>query len=179
MDYSKGELDPAELTPIEERLRAERVTPTPVELDALKLRAMRQAAPAAPRFRKGVWMKSRLALTLMIVLGLMMSTTGAGLAISGSSDRGSAAEGQYGGKEDKGGPDNLAGTVQGGTQGGSDNAGSGPTTESQPTEQVAVATDDGGSLPFTGFVTIPLIVGGVALLSGGALLRWRARDQRE
>jgi hypothetical protein len=176
MDYSNGELDPAELTPIEERLRAERVTATPVELDALKLRAMRQAAPAAPRFRKGVWMKSRLALTLMIVLGLMMSTTGAGLAISGSSDRGSAAQGQYGGEEDNGGPeDNLAGTVQG----GSDNAGSQPTADSQPTEQVAVATDDGGSLPFTGFVTIPLIVGGVALLSGGALLRWRARDERE
>jgi hypothetical protein len=174
MDYSNGELDPAELTPIEERLRAERVTATPVELDALKLRAMRQAAPAAPRFRKGVWMKSRLALTLMIVLGLMMSTTGAGLAISGSSDRGSAAQGQYGGgDEDNGGPENLAGTVQGGGQGGADVA------DSQPTEQVAVATDDGGSLPFTGFVTIPLIVGGVALLSGGALLRWRARDQRE
>jgi hypothetical protein len=175
MDYSNGEHDPAELTPVEERLRAERVTATPVELDALKLRAMRQAAPAAPRFRKGVWMKSRLALTLMIVLGLMMSTTGAGLAISGSSDRGSAAEGQYGGGGEKGeNPnDNLAGTVQGGGQGGSD------TADSQPVEQVAVATDDNGSLPFTGFVAIPLIVGGVALLSGGAILRWRARDERE
>ena len=175
MDYSNGELDPAELTPIEERLRAERVTATPVELDALKLRAMRQAAPAAPRFRKGVWMKSRLALTLMIVLGLMMSTTGAGLAISGGSDRGSAAGAQYGQDEDDGPNENLAGTLQG----GSNNAGSQPTADSQPTEQVAVATDDGGSLPFTGFVTIPLIVGGVALLSGGALLRWRARDERE
>jgi hypothetical protein len=172
MDYSNGERDPAELTPVEERLRAQRVTATPIELDALKLRAMRQAAPAAPRFRKGVLMKSRLALTLMIVLGLMMSTTGAGLAISGSSDQGSAAQGQYGGEEDNGPEDNLAGTVQGGGQGGSD------TADSQPTEQVAVATDDGGSLPFTGFVTIPLIIGGVALLSGGALLRWRARDQR-
>jgi hypothetical protein len=174
MDYSNGELDPAELTPIEERLRAERVTATPIELDALKLRAMRQAAPAAPRFRKGVLMKSRLALTMMIVLGLMMSTTGAGLAISGSSDRGSAAQGQYGVEGDGGPEDNLAGTVQGG--GG---AGSQPTADSQPTEQVAVATDDGGSLPFTGFVAIPLIVGGVALLSGGALLRWRARGERE
>jgi hypothetical protein len=177
MDYSNGEHDPAELTPVEERLRAERVTATPVELDALKLRAMRQAAPAAPRLRKGVLMKSRLALTLMIVLGLMMSTTGAGLAISGgSSDRDSAAAGQYG-KDNDGGPeDNLAGTVQGG-DGGGDVAGSQPTTDPQPTEQVAVATDSGESLPFTGFVTIPLIVGGVALLASGALLRWRARDE--
>jgi len=178
MDYSNGERDPAELTPIEQRLRAERATATPVELDALKLRAMRQAAPAAPRLRKGVWMKSRLALTLMIVLGLMMSTTGAGLAISGSSDSGSAAQGQYGKDDDDGGPnDNLAGTVQGGDGGGGDVAGTAPAADTQPTEQVAVATDDGGSLPFTGFVTIPLIVGGVALLSGGALLRWRARDE--
>jgi hypothetical protein len=169
MDYSNGERDPAELGPIEERLRMERATATPTELDALKLRAMKQARSAAPTFRKGAWMKSRLALTLMIVLGLMMSTTGAGLAISGSSGSGSAAQGQYG-DDDKGEKDdNLAGAIQG--DGGNDAA------ESQPSEQVAVAGDeDSGSLPFTGFFTIPLIVGGVALLSGGALLRWRARD---
>jgi hypothetical protein len=172
MDYSNGASDPADLTPIEERLRAERVTATAVELDALKLRAMRQAAPAAPRFRKGAWMKSRLALTLMIVLGLMMSTTGAGLAISGSSDSGSAAKAQYGNDNDDNG-DDVAGTLQGQGNGN----GVGDTAESQPAEQVAVAgDDDSGSLPFTGFFTIPLIVGGVALLSGGALLRWRARD---
>jgi hypothetical protein len=171
MDYSNGASDPADLAPIEERLRAGRVTATAVELDALKLRAIRQAAPAAPRFRKGVWMKSRLALTLMIVLGLMMSTTGAGLAISGSSDSGSAAKAQYDDNGDDNG-DDVAGTLQGqGGNGGSD------TGASQPTEQVAAAgDDDSGSLPFTGFFTIPLIVGGVALLSGGALLRWRARD---
>ena len=168
MDYTNGENAPAELTPVEERLRAQRVTATPVELDALKLQAMRQAAPAAPRFRKGEWMKSRLALTLVIVLGLMMSTTGAGLAISGSSGQGSAAQGQYGGGEGTGSPDNVAGT---------DPIGAEP-VQSQPTEQVAVATaDDGASLPFTGFVTIPLIVGGVALLVGGALVRRGARDE--
>jgi hypothetical protein len=168
MDYTNGESAPVELTPVEERLRAERVTATPVELDALKLRAVRQAAPAAPRFRKGAWMKSRLALTVLIALGLMMSTTGAGLAISGSSGQGSAAQGQYGAGEGTGSPDKLAGT---------DPSGAEP-AQSQPTAQVAVATaDDGASLPFTGFVTIPLIVGGVALLAGGALLRWRARDE--
>jgi hypothetical protein len=176
MDYPNRASDPADLTPIEERLRAERVTATAVELDALKLRAMRQAAPAAPRFRKGAWMKSRLALTLMIVLGLMMSTTGAGLAISGNSDNGSAAKAQYGDQNDDNG-DNVAGTLQGQDNGNGNGDGVGDTAESQPTEQVAVAgDDDGGSLPFTGFFTIPLIVGGVALLSGGALLRWRARD---
>jgi hypothetical protein len=172
MDYPNGERSPADLASTEERLRAGRVMATAVELDALKLRAKRQAAPAAPRFRKGMWMKSRLALTLMIVLGLMMSTTGAGLAISGSSDSGSAAKAQYGKDDDDNGKDNLAGAIQDG------NGGGGVDTAPQATQQVAATTTDdgGGSLPFTGFFTIPLIVGGVALLSGGALLRWRARD---
>jgi hypothetical protein len=164
MDYSNGDRTAADLAPIEERLRADRVTASPIELDELKLRAMRQAAPATPKLRKGMWMKSRLALTLMVMLGLMMSTTGAGLAISGSSDNGSAAKAQYG---DEGGQteDKVVGTQQGGEP-----------AETQPIEQVAVASDNSGTLPFTGFFTIPLIVGGVVLLSGGAVLRWRARD---
>ncbi len=40
-------------------------------------------------------MKSRLALTLLLVAGFMLSTTGATLAISGSSGHGSAATNQY------------------------------------------------------------------------------------
>ena len=43
-------------------------------------------------------------------------------------------------------------------------------------EQAAVVSDDGGSLPFTGFFTIPLIIGGVALLTSGAVLRRRTRE---
>ena len=90
-----------------------------------------------------------------------MSTTGAGLAISGSSDQGNAAEAQYQKKDDGNiGSDDVAGEDQG---------------AADPVEQAAVV-DDGGSLPFTGFLAIPLIVGGVALLTGGALLRWRSRD---
>jgi hypothetical protein len=33
-----------------------------------------------------------------------------------------------------------------------------------------------GSLPFTGFVAIPLLVGGVALAGTGAVLRRRTRE---
>lgn len=95
----------------------------------------------------------------------MMSTTGAGLAISGSSGQGNAAEAQYEKKDD-----GQLGEEKGAQQGQEENT--------QPTEQAAVVSDpdDGESLPFTGFFTIPLIVGGVALLTGGALLRWRSRD---
>ena len=72
-------------------------------------------------------MKSRLALTLMIVAGLMLSTTGAGLAISGNSGSGNAATNQYQQVEPKEN-ENGNGNVLGQNQGGGD---------TQPTEQVA------------------------------------------
>ena len=164
MDQSRDRI-PAELASTEERLRAERVQPSALELDELKQRVLRQAASAATgqTRQKGNLLKSRLVLTLAIVLGLMMSTTGAGLAISGSSDQGNAAEAQYEpGNDGKIGGDDVAGQEQ---------------VAADPVEQAAVVDDGGGeSLPFTGFFTIPLIVGGVALLTGGALLRWRSRQ---
>ena len=99
-----------------------------------------------------------------------MSTTGAGLAISGSSGQDNAAEAQYQQQDD-----GQLGEEEGAVQGQEDDQ-----DAAQPTEQAAVVsqpTDDGGSaLPFTGFFTIPLIVGGVALLTGGALLRWKSRE---
>ena len=107
-------------------------------------------------------MKSRLALTMILVLGVMMSGTGATIAITGASDKGSAAAGEYG--LGGNGGNNLAGQNQGG--GGDD---------TQPVEQVA-AQGGSGSLPFTGFVAIPLLVGGVALAGTGAVLRRRTRE---
>jgi LPXTG-motif cell wall-anchored protein len=41
-------------------------------------------------------MKSRMAIVAMLVSGLVMSTAGTGLAVTGLTDTGSAAEGQYG-----------------------------------------------------------------------------------
>ena len=102
-------------------------------------------------------MKSRIALTAILVLGVMMSGTGATIAITGASDNGSAASAEYGDS----GSGNLAGQEQGG--------------EAQPPEQVA-AQGGSGSLPFTGFLAIPLLVGGVALLGTGAALRRRTRE---
>jgi LPXTG-motif cell wall-anchored protein len=40
--------------------------------------------------------KSRMAITSMLVAGIVMSTAGTGLAVTGLTDTGSAAEGQYG-----------------------------------------------------------------------------------
>src|ERR1700761_4540563 len=89
---------PAELHDIEETLRANRPETSPLELDRIKLQAIRQATQGRPSFlarQKGAFMKSRLAMMLVIAAGFMLSTTGAGLAISGSSSSGSAAGSQY------------------------------------------------------------------------------------
>lgn len=115
-------------------------------------------------------MKSRLAMTMILVLGVMMSGTGATIAITGASDTGSAGVSQYGNANENGqeqGGNNLAGQEQGG---GGDNG-----DDTQPVEQVA-AQGGSGSLPFTGFVAIPLLVGGVALAGTGAVLRRRTRE---
>ena len=51
----------------------------------------------------------------------------------------------------------------------------------QPARQVeAGAQGSGGEeLPFTGFAAIPILLGGVALLTSGLVLRKRAADERE
>jgi hypothetical protein len=171
MDDKNRDRTPADLLKIAERLRDERPVATLLELDRIKLRARRQAQRSGPSFyarQKGTLMKSRLALTLMIALGLMMGTTGATLAITGSSGSGSAAQSQYDqvqpdtqGQDEAPVVNTLGDTGDGGAP---------------PAEQVEVATvsDDGGSLPFTGFLAIPLLIGGVALLGAGAVLRRKA-----
>lgn len=170
MDRNDRDRTPADLVRIEQRLREERPLATPLELDRIKLRARHQAERPGTSFyarQKGKLMKSRLALVLMIALGLMMSTTGATLAISGSSGSGSAAQNQY---------DTVQPQQTGGDQPQAETLGD--TGNEVPTEaeqvEVADTSDEGGSLPFTGFVAIPLLIGGVALVSAGAVLRRKA-----
>ena len=119
-------------------------------------------------------MRSRLAILLMLVLGLTFSTTGAGLAISGFADGdGQAAQTQYDTDDDGGGvlPDSDDG----------DNGGGGVTPDSddeadvQPARQFESATS-GGSLPFTGFAAIPVLLLGLGLLSAGLIVRRTSRD---
>ena len=98
----------------------------------------------------------------------MMSTTGAGLAITGSSGQDNAAQAQYGEKDD----DSIAPKAE---DPGEGTKGVAESPQTGAAEQAAVV-DDGGSLPFTGFFTIPLIIGGVALLTSGAVLRRRTRE---
>jgi hypothetical protein len=50
------------------------------------------------------------------------------------------------------------------------------TPETQPTRQAAAAAQT-SQLPFTGFAAIPVLLGGLALLSGGLVLRRRTRSE--
>ena len=132
-------------------------------------------------------MKSRLAILGMLVAGMLLSTAGAGMAISGlSGDDASVA--QYGRGNDNnnaGGRGGGGGAVlpeQGENQGvagaGADNAGGGGGAGLQPSRQVEAGADSGGggALPFTGLAAIPILLGGVALLTTGMILRRRTHD---
>jgi hypothetical protein len=196
--------NPAEFHDIEETLRANRPETSPLELDRIKLQAIRQADQGRPSFvarQKGAFMKSRLAMMLVIAAGFMLSTTGAGLAISASSSSGSAAESQYTpagehsghhsenqgvkGANTKGGNECTDNGSNGGNAGGGGNSGANGSNCNEPAEvEVAPApaeqqavVSSGSSLPFTGFVAIPLLIIGVLMVVGGAMLRFKSRKQ--
>jgi hypothetical protein len=144
-------------------LQENRPEATDLELDRIKQRIRHRAAQPSRRRQD---MKSRLAILLMLVLGMVFSTTGAGLAIQGlGSDDASVS--QYGtptptptppgdvlGEEDEGG---VSGDVQ-------------------APRQVESGSDS--QLPFTGFLALPVLLGGVALLSAGLVLRRRTHGDR-
>src|SRR3954470_11647492 len=83
-----------DLQPVIDQLRANRPEATALELDAVKQQVRaRVAAPARRRTRSNQLMKSRLVILTMLVLGMLLSTTGVGLAVSGlSGDNASIAE---------------------------------------------------------------------------------------
>jgi LPXTG-motif cell wall-anchored protein len=86
---------PVELEAVAHRMRAERPEVTPLEMDALRRKISARLVRAdTPRREQS--MKSRMAIVAMLVSGLVMSTAGTGLAVSGLTDTESAAEGQYG-----------------------------------------------------------------------------------
>ncbi len=171
------------------QLREQRPELSELELDHVKQRVRRRAF-ATPR--KGQTMRSRLAILGMLVLGMLMSTTGAGLAIiamlvfgmvlstgggalavSGfTSQQGNAAQGQY----QQGVDDEDDGDT--GVLGEDEDSGPADDEAVQPARQAeAGAQATGGEqLPFTGFAAIPILLGGVALLASGLVLRKRAAD---
>jgi hypothetical protein len=140
-------------------LRDRRPEATELELDEIKQRILRRAAQPPRRAQP---MKSRLAILAMLIVGFVFSTAGVGLAVGGLSGSGSAAVSQYG---------TPTPTPPGNVLGEEEN-GNGQTTGLQPARQVENGSSN--QLPFTGFAAIPILLGGIVLLSGGLVLRWRA-----
>jgi hypothetical protein len=167
-----------DLQPVIDQLRANRPEATALELDAVKQRVQaRVANPARRRTRGNQLMKSRLVILTMLVLGMMLSTTGAGLAVTGlSGDNAGVAE--Y--KTPTGG--GVLGDQDSGSGTQPSNGGGGGTspntaTPVQPARQVEAGANN-SKLPFTGFAAIPVLLGGIALLSAGLVLRRRTGDER-
>jgi hypothetical protein len=151
-------------------LRESRPEATELELDEIKQRVRRRAARPSGGSQD---MKSRLAILLMLVLGLMLSTTGAGIAVQDLTDN-DASISQYGGAQ-------AEEDDSGGVLGQEDTGGGGTNTDNeeavQPAAQVETAADT-DRLPFTGFLALPVLIGGVALLSAGLVLRRRTRGDQ-
>jgi hypothetical protein len=177
MSFVKGVMSD-DLGQIERLLREQRPRLTVLEEDELRSRVWARAQRPVAGSRPGGIMRTRLAITTTLVMGLLMSGTGAGLAVSGISGDGSAGTAQY--------PQQVAPDEQpsgdvlgdeptsGGEEPGNENGGA-PGDESQPTRQVAAPDDD--SLPFTGLAAIPLLLAGVGLLGFGIVLRRGARSE--
>jgi hypothetical protein len=178
MSRNDNHLHDAELGPVIDRLQAERPTASDLELGLIKQRVRDRVAPSARRSRRTEFMRSRLAIIAMLVFGMVLSTGGGALAVSGfTSQQDNAAQGQYGpGSDDEGG--NVLGEEESGNPAPDNGAPAGEEEASQPTRQVeAGAQGSGGEeLPFTGFAAIPILLGGVALLTSGLVLRKRAGD---
>ena len=104
-------------------------------------------------------MKPRIAVALVLAMGLLTSGTGATLAVI--SESGSAAQVQYPDLKPK---DRISPGV----------LGSEPGDGAAVQEEQQVASSGGSELPFTGFLAIPLLVVGVAFLVAGGVLRSRA-----
>jgi LPXTG-motif cell wall-anchored protein len=152
-------------------------------------------------------MKSRLAIVAALAFGTLFTTAGAGLAVSGvTSGADNASVAQYGAPPPPPtAPGEGIAPVTRPTNGPPVSPAeesptptptivtptTGPTTEVahqtnappvhfppeeiQPTRQVEVST--ASRLPVTGFAAIPVLLGGIALLTGGLVLRRRSRPE--
>jgi hypothetical protein len=169
MQHNELDHDAEGLDQVAARLRAERPRLTGIELDAIQRRARRHRAGGAAR-QSGGFMRSRIAILTMLVAGLLFSTTGASLAVTGFTADDQASVAQYGG-----GDDNDVAGEHGSGGGGNEVAGAEDTSpDVQPAEQAQFSSGQSdGQLPFTGFAAIPVLLIGVALLGAGLVLRRR------
>ena len=163
---------PPDLVDTVDRLERERPVASPLELDQMKTRIMARAQGTRRSGAKGSVLKTRFAITMMLVVGILLSCTGAGLAVSGSSSSGNAGAAQYTKPETNNNNNNTTnnnGNVLGQEE---------QPAATQEANQVA-ATTSSGSLPFTGLAAIPILALGVGLFGTGIVVRRTARRDAE
>ena len=165
---------PDDLIQVAERLTAARPKLDPERLARSRKHVLTRARAArgrgAPAER--LW-RPRLVLTGMLVLGIMLSTAGVGLAISGLAANGSAGKAQYG--NPGGPPPGKPPTGRGSHSQLSSSGRTGARSTAVNATGQTKATSEKSGLPFTGLAAIPLIVAGVALLITGIGLRRRTK----
>ncbi len=166
---------PDDLLPMAERLRAERPSLDGLALDRVKTGArMRVTATrrTAVTHSKGALLKSRLAITMILALGILMSLSGAGLAVTSLGDSGSGGDVQY--ANDSSSTETLGGDSSDSSDSRDSSDPSDPLDTSDVDPAAQESTGGGDELAFTGFAAIPVLLGGIALLSSGFVLRRRA-----
>jgi hypothetical protein len=175
-------------------LRAARPEASPLDLDRIKLDARRRAARRArsQMSKRGLLMRSRLFITALVAGGILMLGGGAALGVSGLTSTRSASIAQYGTTPSVTTTNVVTNVVtppvtttetatQSPTETTADetpptneelgeNGNRKPAGAVQGARQVA-----SNELPFTGYLAIPILLLGLAMLGGGFVLR---RSQR-
>jgi hypothetical protein len=154
-----------DLVALGEQLRDEAPRASSLELERIRVRTLSAGRPRPTR--SGGFMKTRLAITAMLVSGLIAGGGGAAMAVTGLSGSNDASVAQYGQGVNP-------------AEGGNNPSGSGvaPATGSQG---VAAARQgsSGSGLAFTGYLAIPVMLAGIFLLGMGLLMRRRAAADLE
>jgi hypothetical protein len=169
--------DDGKMAAVAEMLRRERPTPTFDELQRVDRRLV--AARAPRRARRGL---SRLAVMACLSVGLLFTTAGSGLALSGYATPGPAVHAQY--------PDSTPGQASTPTAEGapskpharphasSPSLGVIRSTGASSTRYVSLAhAETDNELPFTGFAAIPVLLAGITLIAAGAVIHRRTRTR--
>ncbi len=167
-----------ELQRVDRRLAALRAPPR------TRRQWSRRARGQWSRRARGQW--SRLATAGCLSIGLLFSTAGTGLALSGFATTGSSVRAQYPDSTGTPGSTGSGPARPGPTSPGRTRAVPGrpsPSTLSQvkPTDQGVVTpvsivrAETHGELPFTGFAAIPVLALGIALVLVGVLVNRRSR----
>jgi hypothetical protein len=109
---------------------------------------------------------------MVLALGVFMSGTGATLAVTGLASSGSASSAQYPEPESE----NTLGTNDANNSNDKPDSTASVVTPAETQAVRQVATSSSGTLPFTGFLAIPVLIVGVGLLGAGVAMRMRNRS---